>query len=84
MTYTTKSYVLLSAIAVGVFLSRPAGGTILIDFDDQAAPPVFASQVPLAEEYAALGVHFSGTGAVLHNAGNFSVPLSILFLRQIF
>ena len=34
----------------------------MINFDDQSAPDVFNNTTPLRENYAALGVHFSGAG----------------------
>jgi hypothetical protein len=35
--------------------------------------------VPLAEEYASLGVHFSGSGEVVNSDGNFHVSLGLPF-----
>jgi len=51
---------------------------VMIDFDDAEAPCVFASAVPLRDEYLAMGVSFSGPfptdgGAVLDECGNFGV-----------
>lgn len=51
---------------------------VFIDFDDMAAPCVFASTGPLRDEYLGLGVSFSGPGpadglAVLDQCGGFGV-----------
>jgi hypothetical protein len=69
--------------ALGVILLLVVGSAqaaiISIDFDDQSAPPTFSSQVPLAEEYASLGVHFFGSGEVLNSDSNFGVSLGMPF-----
>lgn len=43
----------------------------LITFDDFYAPSLFAQGTPLSERYAALGVHFQGSGVVLNSYSNF-------------
>ncbi len=43
----------------------------LITFDDSYAPSRFAQGAPLSERYAALGVHFQGSGVVLDSYSNF-------------
>jgi hypothetical protein len=49
----------------------------LISFDDLCAPSLFIQGNPLSEQYAALGVHFQGSGVVLNSYSNFEgVPLS--------
>lgn len=49
----------------------------LITFDDFYAPSLFAYGTPLSERYAALGVHFQGSGMVLDSYSNFEgVPSS--------
>lgn len=49
----------------------------LITFDDFRAPSLFARGTPLSERYAALGVHFQGSGVVLDSYSNFEgVPSS--------
>lgn len=49
----------------------------LISFDDFRAPSTFARGTALSERYAALGVHFQGSGMVLDSYSNFEgVPLS--------
>ncbi|MHC4705643.1 MAG: hypothetical protein ACYS8I_00970 [Planctomycetota bacterium] len=59
----------------------PPGATV-IDFDDVLAPCAFVDTVRLTEQYAPLGVHFSGPGgndggAILDTCGNFGVsPVS--------
>jgi len=56
-----------------------AGAAIVaIDFDDQVQPCTFAETVALTDEYAALGVVFSGPGgndggAILDECGGFGV-----------
>ena len=49
-----------------------------IDFDDVAAPCVFADTTALREQYSSLGVHFTGPGvndggAILNMCGNFGL-----------
>jgi len=68
----------ISAVFIFASVSGVQAATI-IDFDDQSAPPAFSQQTPLAEEYASLGVHFSGTGEVLNYNGNFGVSLGLPF-----
>lgn len=66
----------------GLMLAAMAGQVqagFVINFDDLTAPGVFASQTPLAEEYASLGVHFAGSGEVLNSTSNFSVSLALPF-----
>ncbi len=51
---------------------------VSIEFDDMAAPCVFAETDPLRDEYLGLGVSFSGPGpadglAVLDECGNFGI-----------
>lgn len=49
----------------------------LISFDDLYAPCLFIQGNPLSDQYAALGVHFQGSGVVLNSDSNFEgVPLS--------
>ncbi len=55
---------------------RGISDAALINFDDAVAPSTFSAQVPLAEQYSALGVHFSGTGEVLDQSGGFGVDLT--------
>lgn len=55
-----------------------ATGNVVINFDDQAQPFLFFDTVALRDEYAALGVTFSGAGpldggAILDQASSFSV-----------
>ncbi len=57
---------------------------VVINFDDLTAPSLFVNQVALAEEYASLGVHFSGTGEVLNSDSNFGVSLSPPFTPRNF
>ncbi|MHC4743633.1 MAG: hypothetical protein ACYS8Z_17090 [Planctomycetota bacterium] len=56
----------------------PTAQTSIINFDDVSAPCVFAETTALREQYAHLGVHFSGPGqldggAILNMCGGFGV-----------
>ncbi|OUR92515.1 hypothetical protein A9Q81_16325 [Gammaproteobacteria bacterium 42_54_T18] len=75
----SKSF--FTKLAAGSFLlsmSITSNATV-INFDDFTAPGLFADQTPLAEEYAGLGVHFSGSGEVLNSSSSFGVGLSLPF-----
>ena len=49
----------------------------LITFDDLYAPSLFIQGSPLHGQYAALGVHFQGSGVVLNSYSNFEGVPSI-------
>ena len=68
----------LAAGSIMLSISITSNATV-IDFDDITAPSEFADQSPLAEEYAGLGVHFSGSGEVLNSSSGFGVELSLPF-----
>jgi cytochrome P450 len=46
----------------------PPDAAVRIDFDDAAAPDVFADAAPLTTQYATDGITWSGTGAVVDEA----------------
>ncbi len=67
----------LMGLCLGLGLQISSASALEINFDDIFAPSTFDLQTPLADEYAHLGVHFSGSGEVLNSGGNFGgVPLS--------
>ncbi len=70
-----RKFLVKLAIGFLIFLMAGAANATVINFDDIAAPPDFASQTPLASEYSPLGVNFAGTGEVLSYIGNFGVSL---------
>jgi len=70
-----RSLVLLAILCS----AAPLAAQVTIDFEDPEAPCSFIETNPLREEYAHLGVHFSGPapldgGAVLDECGNFGLP----------
>ena len=52
----------------GNSVACPPDASIRVDFDGAAAPDAFANATPLTVQYAALGVVWQGTGAVLDEA----------------
>ena len=74
-----KFLVFLCATAMLLVMSQTANA-LVVNFDDIVAPSLFSGQVPLAEEYADLGIHFDGTGEVLNKDSNFGgVPSTAPF-----
>lgn len=69
----------LASMAICAAMASPvAAATTVIDFDDTTAPGLFDHQTPLTNQYAALGVTFSGLGGnpgaeVLDQSSNFGV-----------
>jgi hypothetical protein len=67
------------ATAAGAATGTDVGDhRVRIDFDPGTAPCLFENAQPLGEEYASLGVHFSGPsategGAILNQCGRFGV-----------
>ena len=70
MTHVKKTLIGFAVLCLSlVFTVSLAGAEIIINFDDLDAPAGYEEQVALAEEYADLGVHFSGLGEVLNLFG---------------
>lgn len=72
-----------------VTLSSPAYAAV-ITFDDTTAPALFSEAQPLTTQYSALGVTFSGTGAVLDGLTSdfmvtgYSSPNLVAYLSEAF
>ena len=70
--YQTKVIAVFITVALVLITASTVQATVTsINFDEFTAPDLFDYQVVLQEEYAYLGVHFSGTGEVLNVASNF-------------
>lgn len=69
---------IITCLFVAISLITNNASATTISFDDLSAPAMFSGTDPLTDEYASLGVIFSGPvngygGAVLALAGNFGV-----------
>ena len=71
---TRLSQVLAALVgsAALVTATAPAHAAV-INFDEMTAPPLLSEATPLTSQYSALGVIFSGTGAVLNQDSDFMV-----------
>jgi hypothetical protein len=71
---------LLATLVAALGLSAPASAqSVLIDFEGTGAPTTFGATQALSNEYASLGVLFSGPtpgdgGAILNQGSGFGVP----------
>ncbi len=67
-----KKFIIVSFLTCTTcLLFSPGARASLITFDDLHAPALFIQGSPLSEQYAALGVHFQGSGVVLNSHSNF-------------
>uniref|UniRef100_C6E906 Ice-binding protein C-terminal domain-containing protein n=1 Tax=Geobacter sp. (strain M21) TaxID=443144 RepID=C6E906_GEOSM len=69
---------IITCLFVAISLITNNASATTISFDDLSAPATFSGTYPLTDQYASLGVIFSGPvngygGAVLSQAGNFGV-----------
>jgi len=65
---------LTGLLVAGLATLAPAhAAAVTINFDGAAAPLQFADATPLTNQFAAMGVSFSGTGAVLDSQVDFMV-----------
>lgn len=73
--FTVRNMVNGAAFSLSLFLLAPTiGHAESITFDELgSAPCTFASAGPLDDEYAGLGVNFSGGWEILDECGNFGV-----------
>jgi hypothetical protein len=66
-------------ICLAIFSASQTQAGLLINFDDRTAPPIFVDTMPLTNEYASLGVNFSGGGHVLNSDSGFGMSLGLPF-----
>lgn len=72
---STRVSQLLAALvgSAALFTVTPAAQAAVLTFDDTTAPALLSAASPLTSQYSALGVTFSGTGAVLNEVSDFLV-----------
>ena len=60
-------------VVAAALLGATPGHASTLDFDEALAPDLFVDSAPLTDQYAGLGVTWSGGGAVLNFGGIFGV-----------